>query len=164
MVPSLSTAPHPACLHRVQWGPLLRAWGCCLVTKNHYQLHLNDTFIASVLPVQRTVDLMPQGKRWAWVCDACCPVSWLSVPFDGSGGRCHTCKELVLMKRSLLPQFWGKSHLEQDTGKEEEAMMGIPCLGTGPEFRAGDKGRVWDGWTDGQAGDVQGKPRMGKGC
>lgn len=39
--------------------------------------------------------------------------------------------------------------------------MGIPRLGAGPEFGAGDKGRVgMDGW----AGDIQDKPRMGKGC
>lgn len=40
IAPSPSTAHHPACLHRVQWGTLLQAWGCCLVTKSHYQLHL----------------------------------------------------------------------------------------------------------------------------
>lgn len=40
VAPSPSTAPHPACLHRVQWGTLLWPWGCCLVTKSHYQLHL----------------------------------------------------------------------------------------------------------------------------
>lgn len=72
MAPSQSTAPHPVCLHRIQWGTLLQAWGCCLVTKSHYQLHLMTYLLLQHCLCRGwcTGHASGHAKRWAWVCDA----------------------------------------------------------------------------------------------
>lgn len=107
MAPSPPPAPHPACLHRVQRATLLHAWGCCLVTKSHYQLHLMTPLLLQYClrrgrcsSCLRACPEMVMGLR----CSLLYELAFF-VPFDGSGGRCHICKELVLIKRSLLPQF-----------------------------------------------------------